>query len=449
MTEAKTRLAVSALAITDFVFLLGGNAFRNALDWPGYAAAAVVLLGLNIWLLAYHRPRSFRWYRLPSPLTLFLLLAALSLFWSQYRFETLLGVIAQLATTLAAVALAFVLSWAEVLRTLATALRYLIAGSLLFELVVALVIKHPVLPWWLTPPEGKTPKLLFWSRNLLFEGGPIQGLVGSSVLLGFLGLLAVIVFGLQLRAGSVRPVAGWFWLTLALATLALTRAATVTVALFVVVLALAFALWARRLTPAGRVPMYATAAGLGIVGILAVLFARGPLFALLGKSGDLTGRVETWQKVIELAEQRPWFGWGWISYWAPWVEPFKSLDTKAGLQVMHAHNAWLDVWLQLGIVGLALFAALAGLTLWRVWFRAIDAPRRGAGPPLPYATSSLVPLLIVVALLVQSLTESRILSEGGWALLCLLAMKSKTDYQVPSKENEDRFMPWRDVPLSR
>ncbi|MEB4615437.1 O-antigen ligase family protein, partial [Leucobacter sp. M11] len=178
------------------------------------------------------------------------------------------------------------------------------------------------------------------------------------------------------------------------------------------------------------------------------LFFRNALFGLLGKSGDMTGRLEIWQKVIELAEQRPAFGWGWVSYWPFWAEPFNGLDEKVGLPVMHAHNAWLDVWLQLGIVGLVLFAMLAGLTLWRVWFRAIDQPRRDAGAPLPFATSSLVPLLLVVALLVQSLTESRILVEGGWLLLVLLAMKSKTDYQIPSLDAEPRVAPWRDIPLT-
>lgn len=448
MTEAKTRLAVSALAIVDFVFLLGGNAVRYATGGVGFVALALVLLGLNLWLLLRERPTTLRWYRLPAPLTLFLALATVSILWSAYPAESVLGVLAQLSTTLVAVTLAFVLTWAEFLRTLGTALRYLIGGSLVFELIVSLWVRHPLLPWWQEVPEGKISKLLYWSRDLLFEGGPIQGLLGNSALFGFLALLGLIVFGVQLRAGLVRPVPGWFWVGIAVLSLGLTRAATVTVALFVVLLALGFALWARRLTPAGRVPLYATATAVAAAGLVAVLFFRDALFGLLGKSGDMTGRLEIWHKVIDLAEQRPAFGWGWISYWAPWVEPFLGLDEKVGLPVMHAHNAWLDVWLQLGVVGVVLFAMLAGLTLWRVWFRAIDQPRRDAGPPLSFATSSLVPLLLVVALLVQSLTESRLLIEGGWLLLTLLAMKSKTDYQIPSLETEPRVAPWRDVPLT-
>ena len=88
-------------------------------------------------------------------------------------------------------------------------------------------------------------------------------------------------------------------------------------------------------------------------------------------------------EICGLVEERPWFGWGWVSYWPTWVEPFKGLDTKAGVAVMSAHNAWLDVWLQLGIVGVLVFAPIVFLTWHRTWFRAVEQPRNGFGPPLP------------------------------------------------------------------
>ncbi|GAA2188584.1 polysaccharide biosynthesis protein HfsI [Leucobacter alluvii] len=449
MSESKTRLGVSAYAICVFVLALGSNGFRNLVGWPGFLGLAVALVVWGIVIFARERPERFRWYRLPAPLYWFLGLAILSVFWSQYRVESVLGVIGQLATTLLAVVIAFVLSWHEVLRTLGTALRYLIGLSLAFELIVAVFVQHPVFQNFIDVPEsGKIPKLLYWSRDLLFVGGPIQGIVASSVLLGFIALLGVIIFGIQLRAGLVRPVRGWFWLVLSFVTILLTRGATVWVALAAVVVGLVLALWARRLGPERRVPLYVAGGAVLAVAIGLVLFARDFVFGLLGKSGDLTGRVETWQKVIDLAEQRPWFGWGWISYWAPWAEPFASLDEKAGIQVMSAHNAWLDVWLQLGIVGLLAFAPLIVLTTWRVWFRAVDPPRRGYGPPLTYATSALWPFLVMIALLVQSLTESRLIIEGNWLLLVLLAVKSRFDFQLPSLEAEPTQLPWRRIPIT-
>lgn len=445
----RTQTWVSAYSIVLFTVTLGGNAYRNVFGWPVFLGIAALLVVTGIVLMVTLKPQRFRWYRLPAPVLLFLTLAVLSITWSAYRFESLLGTLAQLATTAAAVVVAYLLTWQETLRTLAIALRYLLGLSLVFELFVSLVLQRRVLPWWLEPPAGTTPNLLYWSRNLLFDGGPIQGLVGSSTLLGFLALLGLIVFAVQLRAGLVRPFAGWSWVGLALLMLALTRSATVTVALVFVAVTLMFIRIARRTRADRRMPMYFIGAGLLTATIVGTVLARQTIFRMLGKSADLTGRAETWEKVIALASERPWFGHGWISYWAPWVEPFESLDVQGGVQVMHAHNAWLDVWLQLGIVGLILFANLVFVATWRVWFRAVDQPRRGPGAPLPYATSAIWPALIVVAMLVQSLTESRILIEGGWLLLVLVTVKTRFDYEIPAVGDDRRKLAWRDVPIAQ
>ncbi|MGO3148271.1 MAG: O-antigen ligase family protein [Leucobacter sp.] len=449
MANSKTRLGVSAYAIIVFAFMIGTNAVRNLLDWPGFLISAGALVVIGVVLFLKLKPERFRWYRLPSPIYWFLILALLSLFWSQYRLESVLGNLAQLATTVLAVVLAFLLTWQEFLRTLASALRWVIGLSFLFELWVTLVHQGPLLPWWQEVSEEKTPKLLYWSRDLLFDGGPIQGLLGSSTLFGFVGLMGLILFVVQLRAGLISRTLGWFWVAMAVLTLALTRSATVTVALIAVTVALTFAIWARRRGPERRLTIYLVGGALIAAVIASVVFARGFIFGLLGKSSDMTGRLETWEKVVALAQDRPWFGWGWVSYWAPWVEPFETLDTQGGIQVMSAHNAWLDVWLQLGIVGVLVFAPLVVLTLWRVWFRAVDQPRRGFGPALPYATSALWPFLLMVALVIQSFAESRMLIESGWLLLIMLAVKSRFDFQLPSLDAEPRRVPWRKVPIVR
>lgn len=405
---------------------IGGVAVRNIIGWPAFVVFSTVLVAVSILLLIRMRPPALRWSNIPISLIAFLGFATLSIAWSQYRLESFLGTLILLATTASAIFIAFALSWSEFFRSLATALRWLLLGSLLFELVVSLFVRNPLYIWWVEAPgPGEKPlKLLMWSRDLLFEGGPIQGLFGNSTLLGFTALLGLIVFGLQLASKHVPPLRGWLWIALSILLLALTRSATVTVAAVVTVIALGFALWARRLDHdpkkfRSRTPLYFSAGLIVAAAAAVMLFARDSVFSLLGKSSDLTGRAETWQKVIELAQQHPVAGWGWVSYWAPWVEPFKSLDTKNGIQVMHAHNAWLDVFLQLGIIGLLVFGALVFTTVLRTWFFAVDRPRRFAQDRMPYNVSSLAPFLILTALIVQSLTESRILVEGGWLLLII------------------------------
>ena len=109
-----------------------------------------------------------------------------------------------------------------------------------------------------------------------------------------------------------------------------------------------------------------------------------PLLDLFGKSEDLTGRFDIWASVTGLAAQRPWFGWGWVGYWAPWVEPFDDLAVRKGVTYLQAHNAWLDVWLQLGIVGRGRCSRRIVIgTLWRCWFLAVDRPRDALGDRRP------------------------------------------------------------------
>jgi exopolysaccharide production protein ExoQ len=164
----------------------------------------------------------------------------------------------------------------------------------------------------------------------------------------------------------------------------------------------------------------ATAVGLIVVSTAAVAGAivfRAPLLDLLGKSPDLTNRLDIWATVADLASQRPFAGWGWISYWAPWVEPFDDLVVINGVTYLQAHNAWLDVYLQLGVLGLVVVGLFVLTTLLRTWVYALDGPR----------TDALVPMALLVAVLVQGLAESRLLVEIGWTLLVIVSIRTATN----------------------
>lgn len=423
MPVVQSRLTVRLFATLVFFTVLAGQSWRNLFGWWGFGAIAVLILAGSVFFLVSTRP-AWDWRSFPKSLIGFMALATLSVAWSAYPGASALGITLQWITTITALFVALCLTWTELLRTLAVALRFILALSLVFEAVVAIVIGHAVLPFWVEY-TGKIPAAFYWSRALLLEGGPIEGIVASRNLLGFIALLALIVFAIQLAAGTVRRGWGVFWVVLALVMLWLTRSATVSVALIAVAVALFFALWARRVPPLGRRGLYLTAGAASAIVVVGVAVFSSTLLGLLGKSEDLTGRFDIWNRVIDLAAQRPVWGWGWVSYWVPWVEPFDGLAVRKGVQYLQAHNAWLDVWLQLGILGLIAFGALVVATLWRSWFLAVDRPRLGISDTAEYAVTALLPLLLVVALLAQSLAESRILVESGWVLLLVLAIKTK------------------------
>ncbi|TFC36644.1 O-antigen ligase family protein [Cryobacterium sp. TMT2-14] len=424
MPAVQSRFVVRTFATLVFFSVLAGQFWRSLFGWWGYGAIALVIVVSSVVALVKLNP-DWMWSRFPKSLIAFLGLATLSLAWSFYLGASLIGVTLQWATTLAALFLALCLSWAELLRTLAAALRWILALSLAFELIVALFVRQAVLPFWVDYGTRNVPESYYWTRGILLQGGPIEGIVANRNLLGFVALMAVIVFAVQLAAGTVSRNWGLAWLGLGVFVLLVTRSATVTLAAAAVAAALLFALWARRRLPEGRRPVYLVAGASVVVGGVGLVALTPQLLALLGKSADLTGRLDIWRSVAGLAAERPVFGWGWVSYWAPWVEPFEGLAVRRGVVYLQAHNAWLDVWLQLGVLGLIIFAAAVFSTLWRCWFLAVDRPRRALADTEPYAASALLPLLLLVALIAQSLAESRILIESGWLLLVVLAVITK------------------------
>ena len=149
-----------------------------------------------------------------------------------------------------------------------------------------------------------------------------------------------------------------------------------------------------------------------IAGALVLMF-RAQVFEFFGKTPDMTGRSGIWKIVLKMIGEHPWTGLGWISNWVPGVEPYEGLVVIDRVPYYQAHNAYLDVWVQIGAIGLALFMILIVMTFVKAWRLAVRH------------TSALYlwPVLTFVGLLVWSATESRMLIEIGWVLLVLFAVK--------------------------
>jgi exopolysaccharide production protein ExoQ len=445
MTPDRDRTAISGFAILVWFTALAGDAWRNSISWYGYGVIAVmVLIGSLVYLV---RARRAPIAKLPIPLLAFLLLAAASIAWSFYSAVSVAGTVILWSTTIAALFLALCLRWTELVSSLGTALRIILAGSLAFELFAALVLRRPLLPFFTDYRGGYVPSAYYWTQAELFEGGRIQGIVGNSNLLGMIALLGLIIFGVQLASTGARRLSAYAWLIVAAIAFALTSSATAFAALLVTGAVLIIALVARRLSARGRIVL---AFGVVVAAIYAAAAMRDwsdRILNSLGRSSDLTGRLDIWSSVIDLAVTRPVWGWGWTSYWAPWVEPFRDLALRNGVRYLQAHNAYLDVWFQLGIVGLVVFLCLVLTTAARAWWMAIDRPQRSPGAPMPFSARDLLPTLLLAALLTQSLAESRILIEGGWMLLTVLAVSTKLG--TARSESDPPTRPLRTVRRTR
>lgn len=406
-----------------FLVLFFGDALRNSVNWWGWGAACLVMVAWSVVVVVRHPLKPGR---LPILLGLLLAWMIVSLIWSDYRGGTLLGVGTQLMTTVAPVALVSTLSWPAIVTALGRALRAIVALSLLFELVVSVFVRQPFCPVYVdcTPPH---PEAFFWTRDDLFTGGQIQGLPGNSNLLAIFALLALIVTAVQAHARVLPKRQAWFGIGVSIVALALTRSSTVLVCLVLCAVVFGFAVLARRIPLGRRWTVGVGALLLAGLTALVVVVARGEILRLLGKSSDLTGRVTIWRSVYHLAVERPVVGWGWTGWWQPYLSPFADLAHRKGVVYLQAHNAYLDVWFQLGFIGLALFLAVIVTTAARSWWWATDRRMLGVGRPAPWNSLDLLPLLLLATMLVHGLAESRLNVEWGWALLVTICLATRAD----------------------
>lgn len=89
-----------------------------------------------------------------------------------------------------------------------------------------------------------------------------------------------------------------------------------------------------------------------------VFYYINDILVLLGRSPDLTGRGEFWPQLIQKLLERPILGYGFEGFWIPWVgdlNPASTIINHNFYVPSHAHNGFLDLALNLGILGLILY----------------------------------------------------------------------------------------------
>ncbi|WP_296666122.1 O-antigen ligase family protein [Demequina sp.] len=394
------------------VLLVSGQGFRYLLGIPAYTVVTV----MTIAAVAVVFRRFLRPFRVPLVLSMFVGLAALSVLWSATRAVSVLAVVVLAATTFLGVAIARGTSRGQFMAFLYRGLQVSLFGGILFELFVAVVVRADLPPFAndLGERAGVDPaELPLWSRNNLFAGGPLQGFVGNRNPFAAIALFAAIVAVVLMLEKRIKRVDGLLTLAGAAFVHLFTLSATITIAaLYVSVLAAAALLIRRAPEPRKRVLSFTVLACSAIVAVVTIKF-RAEIFGIFDRDSDATNRIRIWDQVAHYAMQRP-EGWGYVGYWPIWEDPYKTIVEDAGVVASHAHNAFLDAWLQLGLIGLVLLLVIVVLVFGSAW-RLVE--RASAGDtyiPLGWA-------LLTAALALQSLTESRMLVEWGWFLLVVLA----------------------------
>ncbi|MFD1715596.1 O-antigen ligase family protein [Amnibacterium flavum] len=390
----------AVLATVSIGTVLLTHAVRSMIGWPGLIAA-LATLAVMAGAVLYVRRDQFEWLGiLPVTLLAFVGWSIVSTLWSQYQWTTVSGVLYQVVVGLLAVFVAIGRDLIQIVRAFGDVFRLVLGVSLAVEILSGIIFDVPI-------------KFLGVLGNIAI-GGPIQGLMGSRNMLGLITLIAVITFAVESGTRSVRRETTIASLVLAGVVFVLTRSPVASFAGLVVALA-AVALLLIRRTPAER--RQGTQIGFGILAVVAAAvayFARGPIVGLFNAGGELQVRLSLWRQTWALTQLHFTEGWGWAGSWRPDVLPFLAIRTTNGRIPTSALDAYIDVWFQLGLIGLVIFVAFLGLALTRSWI--VASNRRNV--------AHVWPALVLVALAFVSAAESAILTEWGWFLFVVCAVKA-------------------------
>ena len=303
-----------------------GDSLTRGLLLTGYILVLLLLMRMH---------RRFLKVFLQSPaLVLLLLWAGISLVWSTTPEITLRREAAVSLTSLYGIYLA--------LRFTTRGLLHFLAYTFLALLVVSILLVFFFPEWGLMmgyPYEGA------W-----------RGIFVHKNVLGRIAAFGILVFLILVTDGNEKMRNRLFWfggLLLSLWALIGTRSATSWIlagTTFLSVIGLKITSPYRKLWPLLTLVFLFAAGGvaMALVGYSEILFPR------LGRDPTLTGRIPLWLTLLPFIRKRPWTGYGLGGFWLGWRGPSAEVWSQVGWPTPHGHNGYLDLWLELGIVGLLL-----------------------------------------------------------------------------------------------
>ncbi len=155
--------------------------------------------------------------------------------------------------------------------------------------------------------------------------------------------------------------------------------------------------------------------------------------AMLGKDPTLTGRTYLWTSSIKAGLDRPILGYGYNGFWLGGAEsPAHAIMEGARFPgATHAHNGYIDVFLDTGTLGLFLIVSMISATLvfgWRTWLRT-------------GAIQDAWPIAFMVMIVVSNMVESIFLRHSAYAFLIFLTVAISTSRRYIDVIGPSRMLP--------
>jgi O-antigen ligase len=326
-------VAISALCVMPYVLGIQPRELNSAdvlNSGEGDAARQVVLLALyGSAALLLLRP-SLRLLFIGWPLLLLLLLCLASAIWSVNPDGSLRRLVALSGTVMLGVCIGIRLDLTTMARTVVQ------AAALVF---VASIIVSIVDPGAAFDPENRF-RGMFAHKNMLSSFAVIAMftiffcLLRSSKALSrlWLGMLFVLCLVCLLISGSAGPFPALFC--------------------SIVILGLCYGI---RANAERFIAIFPVTIAIGMVVVPMFFMTEG--FGVLGRGDDFSGRLQVWQFALSKIAERPLLGYGYGVFWLGTDAPAVAFWRATHNFAPHAHNGFLQLALDAGIVGVGLYAA--------------------------------------------------------------------------------------------
>ena len=159
----------------------------------------------------------------------------------------------------------------------------------------------------------------------------------------------------------------------------------------------------------------------------------GDLLTAIGKDPTLTGRVPLWHAAIRMMELKPWLGYGYYAFWIDSNPAFHWVAMVAW-EAPDAHNAYIDLGLELGLPG----AILGTSILLSLLFMSVRLCRTSREPWVIYAA------MFTIVFAITNLVDTRLFRSGDpfcfiMALCYFAVMKLKIEQREKAKAESDEM----------
>lgn len=151
--------------------------------------------------------------------------------------------------------------------------------------------------------------------------------------------------------------------------------------------------------------------------IATVIFSNvDTVFGALGRDATLTGRTGIWAAVLDMIWQSPWLGYGYSAFWLGLEGKSAYVWQAVNWQAGYSHNGFLDLWAELGLLGLSMCV----ISLLKSYFQAIFLVRKINTPEGLWA------LTFLTLTVLTNTTEGTILKQNNifWVLYVAITIST-------------------------